>query len=69
MFEKFFKLFIKDHDDIENEAVRERYGSFSGFVGIAVNLILASIKLVAGLLSLSISIKAVGSSSIITLAS
>ena len=58
MFEKLFKLFIKDHDDIENEAVRERYGSFSGFVGIAVNLMLASIKLVAGLLSLSISIVA-----------
>lgn len=52
------KLFVKDHANPEDAAVRERYGVFSSIVGIITNLILAGLKLVAGLLSFSIAIVA-----------
>ena len=52
------KLFVKDHAKPEDAAVRERYGVFSSIVGIITNLILAGLKLVAGLLSFSIAIVA-----------
>ena len=50
------KLFVKDHQNPNNTKVRERYGVFSSIVGIITNLILASLKLIAGLLSFSIAI-------------
>ena len=52
------KLFVKDHQNPDNTQVRERYGVFSSIVGIITNLILASLKLIAGLLSFSIAIVA-----------
>ena len=52
------KLFVKDYAKPEDAAVRERYGVFSSIVGIITNLILAGLKLVAGLLSFSIAIVA-----------
>ena len=52
------KLFVKDHAKPEDAAVRERYGVFSSIVGIITNLILAGLKLVAGLLSFSLAIVA-----------
>ena len=54
--EWLFKLFIKNKDDVENPEVRNRYGVFSGCVGIFLNIILFGIKLAAGLLSGSIGI-------------
>ena len=50
------KFFIKDYNDPSNPTVREKYGVFSSIVGIVINLILAAIKLIAGLLSFSIAI-------------
>ena len=50
------KFFIKDYSDPSNPTVREKYGVFSSIVGIVINLILAAIKLIAGLLSFSIAI-------------
>ena len=50
------KLFIKDYDKPNLPKVRERYGVFASIVGIITNCILAAIKLIAGLLSGSISI-------------
>lgn len=58
MTDLLIKLFVKDHTNPENAAVRERYGVFSSIVGIITNLILAALKLVAGLLSFSIAIVA-----------
>ena len=52
------KLFVKDHIHPEKSEVRERYGVFSSFVGVFVNLILAGLKLFVGLLSGSIAIVA-----------
>ena len=56
MFTKFIKLFIKDADNTENAKVREKYGSFSGLVGIILNVILCAVKIVAGLLTGAISV-------------
>lgn len=58
MTDLLIKLFVKDHSRPEDAAVRERYGVFSSIVGIITNLILAGLKLVAGLLSFSIAIVA-----------
>ncbi len=54
------RLFIKTPDDIKNHRTREAYGSLSGGVGIAVNLLLCSFKIAVGLLTSSISIVADG---------
>ena len=58
MTDLLIKLFVKDHTRPEDIAVRERYGVFSSIVGIITNLILAALKLAAGLLSFSIAIVA-----------
>ena len=52
------KLFVKDYKNTENSAVREKYGVFAGLVGIVVNIIIASAKLLIGTVSGSISITA-----------
>ncbi len=52
------RLFVKNSNSPENPEVRERFGVFSSVVGVIVNLILAAIKLLAGLLSASIAITA-----------
>lgn len=52
------RMFIKDGDNIENARVREKYGKLAGIVGIATNLILFLIKIIAGTISGSISITA-----------
>lgn len=53
IIDKFLK---KGKKDIDEKTMRERYGSFSSIVGIAVNVLLAGIKLLAGLLSGSVAI-------------
>lgn len=50
------RLFIKDKDNVSNPAVRESYGTLSSIVGIIVNIILAAIKILAGVLSSSVAI-------------
>ena len=52
------RLFVPDHEHTENPAVRLQYGIFSGYVGIAVNLLLFLVKLGAGILSGSIALAA-----------
>lgn len=52
------KLFVKDYKNTENSTVREKYGVFAGLVGIVVNIIIASTKLLIGTFSGSISITA-----------
>ena len=56
MTDFLIKIFVKDHDKPNIPSVREKYGVFSSIVGIIVNLILAAIKLIAGILSFSIAI-------------
>lgn len=54
------KLFIKDRDNVLDNAVRQRYGVLAGVAGIVLNLLLSGGKLLAGYLSGSISITADG---------
>lgn len=52
------RLFVRNYQDTESIQSRENYGKFSGIVGIATNLFLFAIKIVAGTLSNSIAITA-----------
>lgn len=52
------RLFIKNRSDIKNPVVRRAYGMLCGALGIGLNLSLSAGKLLAGILSGSISITA-----------
>lgn len=50
--------FVPDHANVDNPAVRLGYGTFCGWVGIAVNVMLAALKFAVGILSGSVAISA-----------
>ncbi len=52
------RLFVKDYKNVNDPKVRAKYGSFASIVGIIVNLLISSVKLIVGVLSASISITA-----------
>ncbi len=52
------KIFVKDHGDTENPAVRRRYGTFAGIVCIILNILLASCKFIVGVLTMSVAMQA-----------
>ncbi len=52
------RLFVRDYAHPEKPSVRLSYGLMTGFVGIAVNLLLFAVKLTAGLIAGSIAIAA-----------
>ena len=52
------RLFIRDYKNTESEEVRQRYGKFSGAVGICTNLLLFALKMTVGLLFNSIAVTA-----------
>ena len=52
------RLFVRDHTNTKDPAVRSRIGSLSGFVGIACNLLLFAGKIIVGTLTGSMSITA-----------
>ncbi|MBU3179636.1 cation diffusion facilitator family transporter [Clostridium psychrophilum] len=57
MLSKFLiSRFIKNYKDTSNKIVRDSYGYFGGLVGIILNLILFSTKLIVGLITNSIAI-------------
>lgn len=58
MIKLLAKLFVKNPNDYSNPKVRESYGVLSGILGIILNIVLFSIKLLAGLLCGSVSIMA-----------
>ena len=58
MIKLLTKLFVKNSEDVKNPEVRAAYGNMSGIVGIFLNLCLFAAKLVAGVLSSSISVTA-----------
>ncbi len=58
MIKLLTRLFVKNSDDVKNPEVRTAYGNMSGIVGIFLNLCLFVAKLVAGILSSSISVTA-----------
>lgn len=58
MIKLLIKLFVKDPENITDLKTRERYGVFAGYLGIVCNILLASAKLVVGIISNSISVTA-----------
>ncbi|MBP3692558.1 MAG: cation transporter [Clostridia bacterium] len=56
MTQFLIKLFVKNHTDVKDTAVRYRYGLLGSIAGICCNVILFAIKLFAGIISGSISI-------------
>ncbi len=52
------KVFIKNYQDVNNKKVRDAHGILAAFVGVFSNLILFAIKMLAGIISGSISIMA-----------
>lgn len=56
MTELLLKLFIKDHQNIEDMVVRTNIGRLSGIVGILCNFLLFLAKLFAGIVSNSVSV-------------
>ncbi len=52
------RLFVRDWRNLKDPAVRQRYGVFSGCVGIVLNLLLCAAKFLAGALTSSIAITA-----------
>lgn len=54
------KLFIKNPDNIKNNAVRDSYGTLGSIVGIICNLLLCVFKIAVGIITGSISISADG---------
>lgn len=54
------KLFIKNRDDVQNNAVRKNYGTLGSIVGIVCNLLLCVFKITVGGVAGSISIVADG---------
>ena len=53
-----FKLFVKNQDNPKDAKVRHAYGVLSSTVGILLNILLATLKLVAGMLCGSIAVTA-----------
>ena len=58
MTDFILRIFVKDHTNTKDPVVRQKCGSAVAIVGILVNLLLASFKLFAGILSGAISITA-----------
>ena len=58
MLDALLRLFVKDYDQVRDPQVRQRYGTFSGAVGILLNLLLFAGKFTAGALASSIAITA-----------
>lgn len=52
------RIFVKDYANTQNPAVRTRYGTLAGWVGIFCNLLLFAGKLIVGTLCKSVSITA-----------
>ncbi|MGN0115325.1 MAG: cation-efflux pump, partial [Acutalibacteraceae bacterium] len=50
------KLFVKNYKNTADSNVRRAYGTLSGICGIILNILLFSIKLLAGILSGAISV-------------
>lgn len=58
MFETICRVFIKDHKNVEDEKVRERYGTVFSVLSVACNITMVIFKLIVSFISNSISIRA-----------
>ncbi|MBO5908681.1 MAG: cation transporter [Clostridia bacterium] len=58
MIELLSRLFVKNYKSYDNENVRKSYGTLASVVGVITNFILASMKLVIGIIASSVAITA-----------
>lgn len=58
MFEAICRVFIRDHNNVEDEKVRERYGTVFSVLSVACNIVMVIFKLIVSFISNSISIRA-----------
>lgn len=58
MIKLLARMFIKDYENIDDLGVRENYGTLAGIVGIALNILLFIVKLIAGIVSGLVSVTA-----------
>lgn len=58
MSDMLFRLFIKNHKNTDDPSVRRHYGILGGCVGIVMNIVLFTLKIIAGLLANSIAMLA-----------
>ena len=58
MTELLLKLFVKRSDNVNDPAVRKRYGTVASGVGIATNMLLSVLKLIIGLVTFSVAVMA-----------
>lgn len=58
MTELLIRRFVKNAQDTENQQVRGAYGTLGSVVGICVNLLLAAIKFLIGILTASVAVTA-----------
>ena len=56
MIDFFLRRWVSDHQNTQDPAVRQRYGTLSGVVGIVLNLLLFAGKFLAGALTASIAV-------------
>lgn len=58
MIKLLAKIFIRDHQNVTDPTVRQKYGVLTGIVGIALNILLFAGKFFAGLITASIAVTA-----------
>ena len=58
MIKLLAKIFIKNHNDYQNEKVRSQYGILCGAFGIFLNAVLFTLKFVFGTLAASVAMVA-----------
>lgn len=58
MIEFLLRKFVKDYQNVKDPAVRERYGTLSGAVGIFLNLMISLGKFTAGVITSSVAVTA-----------
>lgn len=57
MFDLIAKIFVKNHNDVKNPAVRTAYGTLTSIFGIVINVLLFAVKFVVGTVFMSVSIR------------
>ena len=57
MFDLIAKVFVKNHNDVKDPAVRSAYGTMTSIFGIVVNVLLFAVKFIVGTLFMSVSIR------------
>ncbi len=56
MFEALLKMFVRDHEKVNDPKVRRDYGMFSGIIGMICNIVLFALKISVGFVLNSVAV-------------